>query len=218
MGDIPPLAFAAAHAAGLPSVAVANFTWDWVYEDYEPERFGAPDLVIEIVSKNDRADDLLLKVTQYLAAGTKAVWLLYPNTRLAYRYSAGKLEPEVRSAQAGQSFEEPALLPGFSIPLNEILFVHNQHVRPQLVRIHCLLRHYKGLSFHFQRHTHPGEQARQYLSLGIGQDPAENQGPGGGVQAGRHERMSWPESRFIGGQAALEERFGLRILAHVPIQ
>ncbi len=33
----------------------------------------APDLVIEIVSKNDRADDLLLKVNQYLAAGAQAV-------------------------------------------------------------------------------------------------------------------------------------------------
>jgi len=38
----------------------------------------APDLVIEIVSKNDRADDLHLKVQQYLAAGVKAVWLSTP--------------------------------------------------------------------------------------------------------------------------------------------
>jgi Uma2 family endonuclease len=81
----------------------------------------APDLVIEIVSKNDRADDLLLKVSQYLAAGTKAVWLFYPSTGLAYRYLPGRLEPEVRSAQAGHTFEEPDLLPGFSMALGEIL-------------------------------------------------------------------------------------------------
>ncbi len=81
----------------------------------------APDLVIEIVSQNDRADDLLQKVAQYLAAGAKAVWLFYPNTRLAYRYRPGKLEPEVRSAEAGHVFEEPELLPGFSIPLAQIL-------------------------------------------------------------------------------------------------
>ena len=81
----------------------------------------SPDLVIEVVSENDRADDLILKVTQYLAAGTQAVWLLYPNTRLAYRYVPGKLEPEVRSADAGHTFEEPELLPGLSIPLAEIL-------------------------------------------------------------------------------------------------
>lgn len=80
-----------------------------------------PDLVIEIVSTNDRADDLLLKVTQYLAAGAKAVWLFYPNTRLAYRYVPGKLEPEVRSAKAGHAFDEPTLLSGFSLSLAEIL-------------------------------------------------------------------------------------------------
>jgi Uma2 family endonuclease len=80
----------------------------------------APDLVIEIVSPNDRADDLLLKVSQYLAAGTRAAWLFYPNPRLAYRYLPGKLEPEVRSADASHTFEEPELLPGFSLALADI--------------------------------------------------------------------------------------------------
>jgi len=80
----------------------------------------APDLVIELVYENDRADDLNLKVSQYLAAGVKAVWLFYPVTRVAYRYISGKLEPGVRSADAGHSFEEPELLPGFALPLTEI--------------------------------------------------------------------------------------------------
>jgi Uma2 family endonuclease len=83
----------------------------------------APALVIEIVSANDPADDLNLKVSQYLAAGTQAVWLLYPTTQQAYRFVIGKLEPEVRSAQAGHVFEEPDLLPGFSIPLSEIFAI-----------------------------------------------------------------------------------------------
>jgi len=83
----------------------------------------ASDLAMEIVSPNDRADDLLLKVSQHLAAGTQAVWLFYPNTWQAYRYSADRLEPEVRSAQLGHSFEEAQLLPGFSVPLAEIFGV-----------------------------------------------------------------------------------------------
>jgi len=32
VGDIPPLAFAAADRAGLPAAAVANFSWDWILE------------------------------------------------------------------------------------------------------------------------------------------------------------------------------------------
>jgi L-arabinokinase len=31
VGDVPPLAFAAARRAGLPSVAISNFGWDWIY-------------------------------------------------------------------------------------------------------------------------------------------------------------------------------------------
>jgi len=31
LGDVPPLAFAAAADAGVPSVALANFSWDWIY-------------------------------------------------------------------------------------------------------------------------------------------------------------------------------------------
>jgi len=34
LGDIPPLAFAAADRAGIPSIAIGNFTWDWIYAAY----------------------------------------------------------------------------------------------------------------------------------------------------------------------------------------
>jgi hypothetical protein len=45
LGDIPPLAFAAAAAAGVPSVALGNFTWDWIYSDYP----GAPEALIRTI-------------------------------------------------------------------------------------------------------------------------------------------------------------------------
>jgi hypothetical protein len=32
--DISPLGIAVAHAAGLPSVLIENFTWDWIYHGY----------------------------------------------------------------------------------------------------------------------------------------------------------------------------------------
>lgn len=38
LGDIPPLCFEVAARASLPSVAIANFTWDWIYRSYLPER------------------------------------------------------------------------------------------------------------------------------------------------------------------------------------
>ena len=34
VADVPPLGIAAASAAGLPSVVLGNFTWDWIYAAY----------------------------------------------------------------------------------------------------------------------------------------------------------------------------------------
>jgi L-arabinokinase len=44
VGDIPPLAFAVGGSAGIPSIAIGNFTWDWVYADYPRVRL-APQLL-----------------------------------------------------------------------------------------------------------------------------------------------------------------------------
>jgi len=45
IGDIPPLAFAAAARAGVPSLALANFTWDWIYSIYPAFDRLAPDVI-----------------------------------------------------------------------------------------------------------------------------------------------------------------------------
>lgn len=42
VGDVPPLAFAAAASAGVASIAVANFTWDWIYAAYAAFRADRP--------------------------------------------------------------------------------------------------------------------------------------------------------------------------------
>lgn len=35
IADSPPLGIAAARAAGLPAIAYGNFTWDWIYANYD---------------------------------------------------------------------------------------------------------------------------------------------------------------------------------------
>ena len=45
VGDIPPLACAAAGRAGIPAIAVGNFTWDWIYAGYPETAALAPELV-----------------------------------------------------------------------------------------------------------------------------------------------------------------------------
>lgn len=56
VGDIPPLAFAAAARARVPSVALANFTWDWIYEGYPEWLTEAPGLVPTIRAAYANAD------------------------------------------------------------------------------------------------------------------------------------------------------------------
>jgi hypothetical protein len=51
VGDVPPLAFAAAARAGLPSVAIANFSWDWILDLYA----GAEPRFVPIVEHYARA-------------------------------------------------------------------------------------------------------------------------------------------------------------------
>lgn len=41
VADTPALGIAAAHAAGVPGIALGNFTWDWIYSGYA----GSADLV-----------------------------------------------------------------------------------------------------------------------------------------------------------------------------
>lgn len=45
MVDAPPLGCAAAAQAGIPSVVVSNFTWDWIYAQYGEYLESAPGLI-----------------------------------------------------------------------------------------------------------------------------------------------------------------------------
>jgi L-arabinokinase len=61
VGDIPPLAFAAAAEAGIPSVGIANFSWDWIYRSMSARH---PSLLEAADAARDayRRSDLLLRL------------------------------------------------------------------------------------------------------------------------------------------------------------
>lgn len=48
VADIAPLAFAAAAAVGITGVGVANFTWDWIYEDLLSRHGGFEDVLASV--------------------------------------------------------------------------------------------------------------------------------------------------------------------------
>lgn len=61
IGDIPPLAFLVANEAGIPSLAVGNFSWDWIYEPYV-SRYPEYRHIIPIIKSEYRKTTLLLRL------------------------------------------------------------------------------------------------------------------------------------------------------------
>lgn len=59
VADIPALAFKAARRAGLPAVAIANFSWDWIYEPYVADRPAYRPLLAWLRDAYALADELL---------------------------------------------------------------------------------------------------------------------------------------------------------------
>ena len=79
----------------------------------DPEHIfrGAPDLAIEVVSTNESAEGLRGKIQDYLDAGSLAVWVFFPKTRLIAVYDRSG----VREYRGDQLLEAPAILPGFQV-------------------------------------------------------------------------------------------------------
>ena len=78
----------------------------------------APDLVVEILSSGDRAGEVLAKVADWLSAGTRLVWVVDPERRLARVYRPDGSETIV--PPDGQLDGED-VLPGFVCPLRGLM-------------------------------------------------------------------------------------------------
>lgn len=79
---------------------------------------GPPDLAVEIRSPGDSRRALLDKGDEYVAAGTRLVWLLDPEAGRAWVVSPDAQRHELGPAGA---LDGGTVIPGFTIPLREIL-------------------------------------------------------------------------------------------------
>ncbi|HXY38951.1 MAG TPA: hypothetical protein VEQ10_04730 [Vicinamibacteria bacterium] len=122
LGDIPPLAFAAAASAGVPAVALGNFSWDWIYghlarrhSALEPAAawaraaYGDADLLLRLPFAGDltafrRIEDLPMVARRPAVARTEARGRLGLAPRPAVLLSFGGIGlPGLRAA----SFADP---------------------------------------------------------------------------------------------------------------
>ena len=77
----------------------------------------SPDLAVEVVSPNDSAAGLDLKIHQYLDNGASTVWVVYPQTRRVMVYRGSGIRAELSETM---DLTEPDLLPGFHLTVREI--------------------------------------------------------------------------------------------------
>jgi Uma2 family endonuclease len=77
----------------------------------------APDLAAEIISPSETSEAVQAKVRDYLAAGTRLVWLVYPRQRSVMSYHAGG---QFQQHGPHDSLEGGEVLPGFSYALAEL--------------------------------------------------------------------------------------------------
>ena len=77
---------------------------------------GAPDLAVEVVSPNDRADEIHAKVNKYLQNGTRMVWVAYPATRTVVAHTASGAQ----TLGEDDTLDGGDVLPGFTLPIRDI--------------------------------------------------------------------------------------------------
>ena len=77
----------------------------------------APDFVVEVVSPNDTAVEVQQKAEEWLRAGVLLVWVLYPATQSAMKYSA---DGAVHLLHADDTITAEPVLPGFSCRLGDL--------------------------------------------------------------------------------------------------
>lgn len=83
----------------------------------EPIPDVAPDLAVEVLSAGNTAREMARKRQEYFAAGVQVVWQVDPNTRTVEVFTAPDQSTVLHEAQ---TLEGGAVLPGFTLPLQEL--------------------------------------------------------------------------------------------------
>jgi Uma2 family endonuclease len=78
----------------------------------------APDLAVEVLSPSDRPGKVLAKVGDWLDAGSRLVWIVDPERRVARVY---RPDGAVLTLSDAQSLSGEDVLPALTIPLSQLL-------------------------------------------------------------------------------------------------
>ena len=75
-----------------------------------------PDLVVEVVSPNDAAEEIQDKLNDYRRAGVQLIWFVYPSSQTVNVY----MPNTARTLGAGDTLDGEDVLPGFTLPVRAV--------------------------------------------------------------------------------------------------
>lgn len=78
---------------------------------------GPPDIAVEVLSPSDKASDIAEKIEQWLRAGTIAVWIADPKSKITTIHT---LEENKVVGRQVDSFTNEDLLPGFDLSAEKL--------------------------------------------------------------------------------------------------
>lgn len=93
-----------------------------IYALAEPESYEVPSFLIEVISNNDHINKVKLKLNNYLEAGVKVVWFIYPKLKQVEVFSGKKLEHST-TFEGGQVCSAAPALPAFEISVGDIFYL-----------------------------------------------------------------------------------------------
>jgi Uma2 family endonuclease len=100
----PDVAFVSAERiAAAPPQPGSDNAWDIV-----------PELMAEVISPNDLAEEMMERLGDYWAAGTKLVWVVYPTLRQVHIHESPR---QARILVAADELEGGTVLPGLRVPI-----------------------------------------------------------------------------------------------------
>ncbi len=102
----PDLAFVSAKKWPIRRRAPKTEAWDLI-----------PDLVVEVVSESNTAKEVIQKVVDYVSAGSRLVWVVYPDLKQVHVYTdltSARILTEPAELDGGD------VVPGFRLSLTEL--------------------------------------------------------------------------------------------------
>lgn len=87
-------------------------------EPLDEELTFAPDLAVEVVSKNDGVYEVESKITQYQQAGVKLIWIVRPVRKVVEVYRQSQIVPMMVGVEGELDGED--VLPGFKLSVKTL--------------------------------------------------------------------------------------------------